>query len=59
MDSVTFFTSCYENDWKTIVLNGGYENKLKNYNFIFDKKVLIINNVIDQDEVKSYVKKLL
>lgn len=44
--TITFETKCWENDWETIIKHGGYQRKLKSFEVdVFDKKILIINNV--------------
>lgn len=44
--TITFETKCWENDWESIIKNGGYQRKLLSFNENqFDKKILIINNV--------------
>lgn len=50
--SVTFATKCYEMDWKKIVF-GGFQRKVAACQYPFERKVLVINNVIDQDGVRE------
>lgn len=59
--TVTFATSCWENDWKKIVLDPEYlrVHQIKNHSHGFDQKLLIINNVQDLDTVKLEAKKLV
>lgn len=57
--TVTFATSCYEGDWKKILLDKDYLKKrqIENHNFSFHKKILIINNVENVKLVKSWAQK--
>jgi hypothetical protein len=52
--SVTFATSCWEKDWRQILLVDGYmaERQIGNHSFPFAERLLIINNVENLDEVK-------
>src|SRR6185295_18769281 len=53
--SVTFATSCFERDWRLILLDPNYLRKLQigNHQFAFQEKLLIINNVEDLEMVKK------
>lgn len=57
-NDVTFFTNCYERDWKTIIIEGGMERKIENLNYNFSNKVLIITNVSDRNTVESELTKI-
>lgn len=52
--SVTFATSCWERDWRLILLDPNYLAKLQiaNHQFPFVERLLIINNVDDLEAVK-------
>jgi hypothetical protein len=54
VQSVTFFTSCWEKDWDVLLKTRYLENKIARNAYPFAKKVLIINNVKDREEVKKY-----
>ena len=54
---VTFETKVWQNDWEYI-LKGKYLNKvIERCNYQFDKRVLIINNVNDRNEVEIHAVK--
>lgn len=55
LPTVTFATSCWEKDWRTILLSPDYlkVKQIENHRFPFAEKVLIINNVHNLDEVKQ------
>lgn len=57
--SVTFATSCWEKDWKHILLKPDYLEKLQigNHLYPFSEKLLVINNVENLDEVKEAAQK--
>ncbi len=57
--TVTFSTSCWEHDWRQILLNSDYlaEKQIGNNCYPFDEKVLFINNVKDLAEVKQAAQK--
>ena len=58
--TITFETKCWENDWESIIKNGGYQRKLLSFkDNQFDKKILIINNVNDVALVCSEADKLV
>lgn len=59
MNNITFFTQCYEGDWKSLILNGGIERKLENLNYNFTKKTLIITNVENRNIVEESIKNLV
>lgn len=56
---ITFATSCWEKDWKHILLNPGYlkYEQIANHQYPFTEKLLIINNVLDLDVVKRIAQK--
>jgi hypothetical protein len=63
-NTVTFFTNCYERDWETIIVNGGFERKIENLNYNFFKKKLIITNVenrklVEDELIKIKEKKII
>lgn len=55
LPSVTFATSCWEKDWRQILLDPDYlrVRQIGNHLFPFQEKVLIINNVEDLACVKK------
>jgi hypothetical protein len=57
MPSVTFFTSCWERDWDILLKTGFLENKITRNDYAFTKKVLMVNNVNDRDEIKEYAER--
>jgi len=59
MISITFFTQCYENDWDTIVNQGGLARKIEYLNYDFSKKILIITNVKDRKYIEESLSKLI
>ena len=54
MPEVTFATSCWEKDWRPILLGSDYLKikQIGNHDFPFIEKILIINNVVDLEAVK-------
>ncbi len=57
----TFATSCWENDWRTILLSAEYLAKLQiaHHRYPFAERLLIINNVLDLPFVKRVAEDLL
>ena len=53
MNNITFFTNCYENDWRTMIIDGGFEKKITKLNYNFFKKIIIVTNVLDRDLVEK------
>ncbi len=55
MIKVTFATSCWEKDWRTVLLEPDYlaTFQIANHQFPFFEKLLIINNVDDPEAVKQ------
>lgn len=53
LPSVAFATSCWERDWKHILLDSEYleRKQIANHCFSFAEKILVINNVKDPDAV--------
>ncbi|MES2273309.1 MAG: hypothetical protein V4487_03875, partial [Chlamydiota bacterium] len=53
--SVTFATSCWERDWRLILLDPDYlrVRQIENHRFPFQERLLIINNVHDLTAVKK------
>ncbi len=58
---VTFATSCWERDWKTILQGPDYLKKkqIENHCYPFQEKLLIINNVSDLAAVKIAAQALI
>ena len=52
--TITFATSCWERDWRHVLLNPDYlaVRQIENHQFPFAEKLLIINNVNDLESVK-------
>ena len=59
LPTVSFATTCWERDWRTILLDDRYlsELQIKNHCFPFSEKILIINNVKDEEEVCSHAER--
>lgn len=57
--TVTFATSCWEKDWKAILLDPDYLSirQIGNNSFPFSEKLLVINNVEDLEAVKKAAQK--
>ncbi len=55
LPSVTFATTCWERDWRTILLEKNYLRlkQIGHHSFSFQEKLLIINNVKNLSEVKK------
>ena len=53
--TVTFATSCWEKDWRTILLSSDYLKlrQIGNHLFPFSERILVINNVLDLETVKK------
>ncbi|MGD2170379.1 MAG: hypothetical protein PVI40_09085 [Chlamydiota bacterium] len=53
--SVTFATACWEEDWKTLLLDDNYLNEkmISPHLYDFEEKILIINNVKDRKKVEK------
>lgn len=51
--SISFATSCWEKDWRTVLLAPDYlkTHQIGNHNYPFCEKILIINNVLDEKAV--------
>ena len=51
--TVAFATTCWERDWRHILLHPTYlsQQQIANHNHAFDEKILIINNVDNLSEV--------
>ncbi|MCK9509121.1 MAG: hypothetical protein M0Q54_11840 [Pigmentiphaga sp.] len=54
---ITFETKCYENDWKYLLKTKHLDKMIRNCNFDFTFKHLIINNVQNPSEVRKYANK--
>lgn len=56
--TVTFATSCWENDWR-IILQGDYllKKQIEPHGYPFEKRILIINNVKDPEKVAEAARK--
>mgnify|MGYP003586811022 CR=1 FL=1 len=46
---VTFETKCYENDWEILLKTNRLEQMIENCNYIFNKKVLYLNNISNME----------
>ena len=57
--TVTFATTCYEKDWRPILLDPEYlrVKQIENHRFPFAEKILIINNVANLEEVRRAAEK--
>lgn len=55
--SITFCTSCWEKDWRPILLSPDYlaVRQIANHLYPFEKKMMIINNVEDLNAVNAAV----
>lgn len=53
---VSFFTICYEGDWERILKENRLERIIRQCNYDFSEKGLIINNVKDRPTVEQYAK---
>lgn len=51
---VAFSTKCWENDWEIILKQKFIKEMIERNNFNFDKKIVIINNVKNKNEVNKY-----
>lgn len=56
-NKVSFFTICYEGDWKSILIEKRLNQLIRSCNFSFDFRGLIINNVSNRALVESYAQK--
>ena len=54
METVTFETKCYENDWEFVLKTNYLDEMLRRCSFPFTHKQLIINNVSDISLVSKY-----
>lgn len=52
--TVSFFTNCYENDWEEVLISNRLEEMIKQCDFDFSERVLIINNVSDKNRVEKF-----
>ncbi len=59
--AVSFATACWEKDWEKILLDEEYLQKkqIENHSFAFHEKILIINNVADEEKVSFHAQKLV
>lgn len=55
MKSCAFATTCWEKDWKLLLLHPDYlkVRQIENHGYCFNEKLLVINNVSDLDAVKK------
>lgn len=55
---VTFATSCWKRDWKLILKGENYlkEKQIENHLFPFSKRMVVINNVDDVEEVLFFAR---
>jgi hypothetical protein len=54
--TVSFFTICYEGDWERILKENRLERIIRQCNYDFFERGLIINNVKDRATVEQYAK---
>jgi hypothetical protein len=54
--TVSFFTICYEGDWERILKENRLERIIRQCNYDFFERGLIINNVKDRPTVERYAK---
>jgi hypothetical protein len=54
--TVSFFTICYEGDWERILKENRLERIIRQCNYTFFERGLIINNVKDRPLVEQYAK---
>jgi hypothetical protein len=54
MSEVSFFTNCYEGDWRTLLKTNRLKKIIDSCQYPFDFKGLIINNVKHIEEVRYY-----
>jgi hypothetical protein len=59
MQSTTFITNCWENDWDIMLKTNFLKNKILRNDWEFTNKTLLINNVKDRQEVEGYAKKMV
>jgi hypothetical protein len=59
LPTVTFATSCWEKDWRLLLLEPDYlkVRQIQNHCFAFAEKLLVINNVEDVEAVKRAAQK--
>jgi hypothetical protein len=57
--TVTFATSCWEKDWRLLLLDPDYlaQRQIGHHRFPFAEKLLVINNVIDKEAVQKAAEK--
>lgn len=57
--TVSFATSCWEKDWKPILLTPDYLKKhlIGNHRFHFSEKILVVNNVKEPEKVQKFAEK--
>lgn len=56
---VSFFTNCYEGDWRTLLKTDRLKNIIQSCNYSFAFKGLIINNVNNNEEVTFYAEQAI
>ncbi|MCU0351842.1 MAG: hypothetical protein MUF43_13605, partial [Flavobacterium sp.] len=59
MSEVSFFTNCYEGDWRSLLKTNRLENIISSCQYKFNFKGLIINNVQNKEEVEFFAKRHL
>ena len=57
--TITFETKCYENDWEHLLKTERLKKAVALCRYPFDRVVLHINNVKNQDKVARYASRLL
>ncbi len=60
LPSVTFATSVWEKDWKLVLQKEDYlrQKQIGHHLYPFTKRMLIVNNVQEKEEVKKYAEKM-
>ncbi len=54
LPEVTFFTNCWEGDWRYLLKTPRLQNMIENNNFKFKEKILCISNVNNPSIVKKH-----
>lgn len=55
--SVTFSTKCWENDWEVLLRHGRLCDMVERCDYLFDKRIIIINNVHNRQKVDHYARR--
>ena len=59
LPSITFETKCWEKDWKYLLKTNLIKKNIDRNNYLFAKKVLIINNISNYTTVRKAADKLI